>query len=312
MIFHGTLNASDRRDSLKVTLECAHCLLERAINQVKLATDDPELRMKVVQAMTKFLGDNFNGDAVPSHIGTDRDLLVQRMTGNDPYKDLKHLSNEIALGILPELQKLVDEHDDPKERFRTATLITAAANAIEFDVSGRDFSLDELRLIIDSVETDLAIDQVEEFRKLLGGVDEVLYLMDNAGEMVLDMILIREIKRLGPRVIAIVKRGPVLNDATTVDADEVDLGDCADEVRDTGAAAIGVNLERSSEEFKKLFKSAKLIIAKGMGNFESLTEFDPSCPTIHIMRTKCNPVAQHVGVPRNKNVVLIRMPHETE
>jgi len=292
-----------------VTLECAHCLLERAINQVKLATDDPALRMRVVEAMTQFLGENFNGDAVPSHIGTERDLLVQKMTGNDPYEGLKHQSNEMALGILPELQKLVDEREDSRMRFRVATLIAAAANAIEFDVSGRDFSLSELRLIIDNVETDLAIDQVDEFRKCLENVKEVLYLMDNAGELVLDMILISEIKRIGPRVIAVVKGGPVLNDATMIDANEVGLSHCADEVRDTGASAIGVNLERNSEEFKELFSSAELIVAKGMGNFESLTEFEPSCPIVHIMRTKCNPVAEHVGVARNKNVVLIRRPH---
>lgn len=295
-----------------MTLECAHCLLERAINQVKLATDDPDLRMRVVEAITQFLGENFNGDAVPSHIGTDRDLLVQEMTGNDPYEELKRQSNEMALGILPELQKLVDEYEDPAKRFRTATLITAAANAIEFDVSGRDFSLDELRLIIDNVEADLAIDQVEEFMSLLGDVKEVLFLHDNAGEVVLDMILIREIRRIGPKVIAVVKGGPILNDATMIDADEVGLSDCADEVRDTGAAAIGVNLERNSEEFKNLFSSAELIVAKGMGNFESLTELEPSCPIIHIMRTKCNPVAEHVGVPKNKNVVLIRMPPSSD
>ena len=295
-----------------MTLECAHCLLERAINQVKLATDDPDLRMRVVEAITQFLGENFNGDAVPSHIGTDRDLLVQEMTGNDPYEELKRQSNEMALGILPELQKIVDEYEDPAKRFRTATLITAAANAIEFDVSGRDFSLDELRLIIDNVEADLAIDQVEEFMSLLGDVKEVLFLHDNAGEVVLDMILMREIRRIGPKVIAVVKGGPILNDATMIDADEVGLSDCADEVRDTGAAAIGVNLERNSEEFKKLFSSAELIVAKGMGNFESLTELEPSCPIIHIMRTKCNPVAEHVGVPRNKNVVLIRMPPSSD
>ena len=279
---------------------------------MKLATDDPDLRMRVVEAITKFLGENFNGEAVPSHIGTDRDLLVQEMTGNDPYEELKRQSNEMALSILPELQKLVDENEDTESRFRTATLITAAANAIEFDVSGRDFDLDELRVILDNVESDLVVDQVNEFRSLLGGMEEVLYLMDNAGEVVLDMILIREIKRLGPRVIAVVKGGPILNDATMIDAEEVALAECADEVRDTGAAAIGVNLERNSEEFKELFSSAELIVAKGMGNFESLTEFDPSCPTVHIMRTKCNPVAEHVGVPRNKNVVLIRMPSEEE
>ena len=291
---------------MKVTLECAHCLLERAINQVKLATDDPELQMQVVTEMLKFLGDNFNDESVPSNIGTDRDLMVQRMTGKDPYKELKHESNEMALGILPELRVLVENAGDSHSRFRMAALIAAAANAIEFDVSGRDFSLDELKHIISNVESDLAIDQVREFRELCENTEEILYLMDNAGEIVLDIILIDEIRKIGPRVVAVVKGGPILNDATLMDADEVELSKYADEVIDTGTPAIGVNLERSSSEFKKRFLSAELIVAKGMGNFESLTEFELDCPVVHIMRTKCNPVAQHVGCPRNKNIVMIR------
>jgi len=291
---------------MKVTLECAHCLLERAINQVKLATDDPELQMQVVTEMLKFLGDNFNDESVPSNIGTDRDLMVQRMTGKDPYKDLKHESNEMALGILPELRVLVENAGDSHSRFRMAALIAAAANAIEFDVSGRDFSLDELKHIIANVESDLAIDQVSEFRELCENAEEILYLMDNAGEVVLDIILIDELRKIGPKVVAVVKGGPILNDATMMDADEVELSKYADEVIDTGTPAIGVNLERSSNEFKKRFLSAELIVAKGMGNFESLTEFELDCPVVHIMRTKCNPVAQHVGCPRNKNIVMIR------
>ncbi len=296
---------------MKVTLECAHCLLERAINQIKLATDDPELQMRVVEAMTKFLGENFSGESVPSHIGTDRDLIVQKMTGKDPYEFLKRMSNEMALSILPELQALIEEKDDSNERFRTAALIAAAANAIEFDVTGREFSLAELREIIGNVEADLFIDHLDQFKELCKGVNEVLYLMDNAGEIVLDMLLIKEIKRLGPRVIAVVRGGPVLNDATMIDAEEIGLADCADEVLDTGAPAIGVNLERNSEEFKELFHTAELIVAKGMGNFESMTEFEPACPIVHILRTKCNPVAEEVGVPKNKNVILIRMPPES-
>ncbi|MCF2135940.1 MAG: ARMT1-like domain-containing protein [Candidatus Thorarchaeota archaeon] len=293
---------------MKVSIECAHCLLQRAVNQVKLATDDPELQMDVITAMTRFLADNLTADSVPSHIGTDRDLLVQRMTGKDPYADLKRQSNRIALELLPDLLRIVEESGDDAARFRRAALIAAAANAIEFDVSGRHFGLDELRGILDRVEHDLAIDQVDEFRELCRNADEVLYLMDNAGEIVLDIVLISEIRRLGPRVIAYVKGGPVLNDATMDDAEEVGLANYADEVRDTGAPAIGVNPERNSKEFLDAFFSAQLIVAKGMGNYESLTEFDPTCPVVHVMRTKCDTVAKHVGVPRNKNVVLIRKP----
>ncbi|MHA2070913.1 MAG: ARMT1-like domain-containing protein, partial [Candidatus Thorarchaeota archaeon] len=83
-----------------MTLECAHCLLDRAINQVKLATDDPETQMNVTAAMLDFLSKSFNMEAVPSHIGTDRDLLVQEMTGRDPYEELKRISNVMALDIL--------------------------------------------------------------------------------------------------------------------------------------------------------------------------------------------------------------------
>ncbi len=293
---------------MKVTLHCAHCLLDRAVNQIRLATDDPDLQMRVVTAMLDFLGKNFNAASVPSHIGTDRDLLVQKMTGRDPYEGLKRESNAMALSILPDLKDLVEEVVDPQMRFRRATLIAAAANAIEFDVSGRDFTLDELRHILERVESDLAFDQVEEFMHLCLNSKEVLFLTDNAGEIVLDMILISEIRRLGPKVIAVVKGGPVLNDATMTDAEEVGLSECADEVIDTGAAAIGVNLERNSDAFKDVFLSAELIVAKGMGNFESLTEFKPHCPTVHIFRTKCIPVADHVGCERNKNVVMIRYP----
>jgi uncharacterized protein with ATP-grasp and redox domains len=264
--------------------------------------------MEVITAMLKFLGKDFSEDSVPSHIGTKRDLLVQKMTGKDPYKELKHQSNQMALSILPELQELVEESPTPQVRFRRAALIAAAANAIEFDVAGREFDLEELRTILDNVENDLAIDQVDEFLELCQNVNEVLYLMDNSGEIVLDIILISEIKRIGPRVTAVVKAGPILNDATMVDAEEVGLSDFADEVIDTGAQAIGVNLELCSSEFKDRLFTSQMIVAKGMGNFEALTEFEPPSPTVHIMRTKCIPVAQHVGCSRNQNVVMIRKP----
>ncbi len=262
--------------------------------------------MEVITEMMKFLGKNFSEESVPSHIGTDRDLIVQRMTGKDPYEELKQLSNTMALGILPELYQLVDEAGDANSQFRTATLIAAAANAIEFDVSGREFSLDELRDILGNVEADLAIDEIKEFMDLCRNVSEVVYLMDNAGEVVLDMILIREIKKLGPKVYAVVKGGPILNDATMTDAKDVSLSECADKVYSTGAAAIGVNLERASDEFKDLLSNSELIVAKGMGNYESMTEIEPTSPVVHIMRTKCLPVADHVGTPRDKNVVKIR------
>jgi uncharacterized protein with ATP-grasp and redox domains len=107
-------------------------------------------------------------------------------------------------------------------------------------------------------------------------------------------------------VTAVVKGGPILNDATMEDAKMVGLDKCADEVIDTGAPAIGVNIPRSSEAFKQLLSDTDLIVAKGMGNYESMTELGLKPPVVHILRTKCLPVARHVGAPMDKNVVKIR------
>jgi len=264
--------------------------------------------MKVIAAMTKLLEREFTVDSVPCHIGTDRDLLVQKMTGVDPYKELKRKSNEMALSILPELKRSIDGMDSPVQRFRRAALIAAAANAIEFDVAGREFSLDDFEDIVDHIESDLVIDHIEPFRRLCKKAHGVTYLMDNAGEVALDIVLISQIKDLGPRVTAVVKSAPILNDATLEDARDVGLAGFADRIVDTGSPTIGIILERTSQEFKQLLFSSELIVAKGMGNYEALTELTIPCPVVHILRTKCLPVAEHIGVPRNKNVVLLRQP----
>jgi len=273
-----------------------------------LATTDKDLQSRVVASMMELLEREFTVDSVPCYIGTDRDLLVQRMTGVDPYKDLKARSNEMALRILPELQMSIDMMRSPVQKFRRAALIAAAANAIEFDVAGRDFCLADFKEIVDRVESDLVVDDIEPFRRLCKQVRNVTYLVDNAGEVALDTILISQIKRLGPRVTAVVKKGPILNDATLEDAKEVGLNSIADQVMDMGAPTIGIILNRASEEFKQVLFSSQLIVAKGMGHYESITELKLPCPVVHILRTKCSPVADHIGVPRNKNVVLLRRP----
>ncbi len=296
------------QSELKVTPYCAECLLERAVKQVRLATSDADLQARVIAAMTELLEREFTADSVPCYIGTDRDLLVQRMTGVDPYKELKARSNEMALRILPELESSIGRMRSPVQKFRRAALIAAAANAIEFDVAGRDFSLDDFKDIVSRVEADLVVDHIEPFRRLCKEVRNVTYLVDNAGEVALDIVLISQMKHLGPRVTAVVKSSPILNDATLEDAEEVGLTSIADRVMDTGPPTIGIILNRASEEFKQVLFSSELIVAKGMGHYESLTELDLPCPVVHILRTKCNPVADHIGVPRNKNVVLLRRP----
>ena len=133
----------------------------------------------------------------------------------------------------------------------------------------------------------------------------VLLLTDNAGEIVFDRLLARELRSLGCRVTVAVKGGPALNDALVEDALMAGISSDVDEIIDTGTDAIGINLEESSEAFRSRFHNAELIVSKGMANWETLTEFPAPCPVLFLFRTKCEPVAVTVGAPLERNVAKL-------
>jgi uncharacterized protein with ATP-grasp and redox domains len=149
------------------------------------------------------------------------------------------------------------------------------------------------------------LDDTDEFKGLIKPGHRLLFLTDNAGEIAFDTLVVEELRRLGCRVTVAVKAGPSLNDALMEDAEAVGMTDAADEVITTGAAAIGVRLDEAPGWFLDRFRSADLMVAKGMANFETLTETPAPCPLLYVFRTKCEPVARAVGVPEMQNVALL-------
>ncbi len=295
---------------MKVDIECATCLVKRAVLGVSLSTEDPERQMEILTEALQIISKNFNKDAVPSRIGTLRDRTIKKLSGVDPYKKIKHESNEMALSVKALLEKEL-EHLPVEKRFRRACLIAAAGNVIEFGISENQFTLEELDKIVASVERDLIIDQVDEFYNLIKNTKNVVFLTDNAGEIALDTLLVKELNKI-TNVIVVVKDKPILNDATMEDALYVGMDKVCSKLITSGTDAIGTYLPESSEELKKLLNETDLIIAKGMGHFESLTELSFKQPVVHIFRTKCERVARYVGVPTGKNVILIRYPETKE
>ena len=96
-----------------------------------------------------------------------------------------------------------------------------------------------------------------------------------------------------------------MNDALMVDAEQVGMTELANEVITTGTDAIGIRLDESPESFKTRFFSADLIIAKGMANWETLTETPAPCPILFLLRTKCEPVARSIKAPEHQNIALL-------
>jgi uncharacterized protein with ATP-grasp and redox domains len=291
---------------LKVEAECSACILSRGAAEAAEATTNPALRFRVMADLLRLLYKEFKPTAVPADLGTKRDRLVKRITGNsDPYKRRKRISNEKALKLLSYARKIVEEGYTQQDRLKKACLCAIVGNVMEFDIPGHRFTFSSLRKSFREAGKDLAIDDVSKAYELAKKAGTVLYMTDNAGEIVFDTLLVEQLKNMGLKVIVAVKGGPIINDATLEDAEVSGMSKIADKVITTGTDAVGFALKEVSPEFLEAYKNVDLVFAKGMGYAETLTEYKLKKPHLLLFRTKCNPVANFFASPREKNVAKL-------
>jgi uncharacterized protein with ATP-grasp and redox domains len=287
---------------LKVGSRCGYCLLHRGYKMINMSTEDEETRLKAMEGLLRLMGDQFGPDAVPSVIGAERGRVIARVTGcEDPYQEMKKEANRHAMELLPGLREHMAEQPEA-ERLRAACLISCLGNVVDYDVPGNDSDIDAAMGLL---EEGFYIDDIDELKKHIETGTRLLFFTDNAGEIAFDTLVVEELRKLGAHVTVAVKGGPSLNDALMRDAEEVGMTEAADEVITTGTDAIGVRLDESPEWFLERFYDADVIIAKGMANWETLTENPAPCPLMYLFRTKCEPVARAVGAPERQNVALL-------
>jgi len=274
--------------------------------EIEKATNDSSVQFEAMSALTKFLAKEFKPTAVPAHLGTERDRLIKRITGNnDPYAKTKQTSNQKALEILPLAEKLVSSESSDESRFRKACLCAIVGNVIEFDIPDHVFRFEDMGKLVQRAEKDLALNDISKIFKASRKAKKILYLADNAGEIAFDTLLVHELKRLGVQVTVAVKDKPVINDATIEDARYVGMHHVADAIISTGTDAVGLVPEECSNEFLTIYNHAELVVAKGMGYAETLTEVNLKSPHAMLLRTKCRPVANFFHVDTEKNVAKL-------
>jgi uncharacterized protein with ATP-grasp and redox domains len=274
--------------------------------EIQKATNDRSLQFKAMSALLRFLAEEFKPTANPAYLGTKRDRIIRKITGNpDPYAKSKQISNQKALEILPLAKNLVSNESSTELKFRKACLCSIVGNIMEFDIPDNPFKLTDLKKLIQEAEKDLAIDEIPQIFNEAKKAKNILYLTDNAGEIAFDTLLVQELKKLGPHVTVAVKNGPILNDATMEDAKYVGMHEVADEIITTGADAVGLIPNECSDEFLKVYNSADFVVAKGMGYAETLTELQLPVPHALLLRTKCGTVANFFKVSTGKNVAKL-------
>lgn len=272
---------------MNTSLECFPCFLKQTVIALRQHGSSPETEQQVMRDVLNIVQDT-DITKPPAYTTTFIHRAIRKGTGSDPFVSVKEEFNNVALALYPGLKEMLRKSDDP---VRTASRLAIAGNIIDFGIFT---SVDIDRSIRQSLQTEIAVDDYEDFRKELDSSENILYLLDNAGEIVFDRLMIEELASVGKKVKAVVKGSPVLNDVTRRDAAQSGL-DKVCEIIDNGSDAIGTILPWTSEEFQREFLEAELVISKGQGNFETLTGIKKRI--YYLFQSKCDVVSRELGLP---------------
>ena len=289
--------ASESRSiKMRTHLDCIPCFFKQALQAGRLAGADELTQKRIADELAREIP-RFDLSLSPPEMGRAIYQIARKIAiHDDPYKEIKHKSNQLALGLLPKLREKVEASRD---RLLTATELAIAGNVIDYGVKN---SLEIEREAENFLNGNFDIHNkynkpifaYREFRQALGKAGVVLYLADNAGETIFDRVLIEEIKRLSKKsgIFYAVKDKPIINDALIDDALICGIDKVA-QVISSGCDAPGTILGLCSRQFRAIYKDADLIISKGQGNFEALSSKDE--PIYFLFRIKCTVVAMQLG-----------------
>jgi uncharacterized protein with ATP-grasp and redox domains len=264
-----------------------------------MASTDLIVHEQVMRVLLRRLSET-DMDSQPPVLAQRIHRRLRELTGvEDPYRAAKDQQNQMALDLLRELKAGVDAAPDP---FASAVQLAIAANIIDL---GAKTGLTEAEVLssLQRATNEPIVGDMECFRAAVRQARRILYLADNAGEIVFDRLLIEQF--LPERVIVAVRGAPIINDATLTDAQTVGLQEIV-EVIDNGSDIPGTVLEDCSQEFQRRFDQADLIIAKGQGNFETLS--DEQCNIFFLFKVKCPVIAAQVGLPVGTHVLARSSP----
>ena len=276
---------------MRTFLECLPCMMQQALRAGRMATDD-DIKVKKILDEVGALIKDIPMDSTPAESGALVYGKIREITGViDPYKKIKEASIKEAQSLYPELKKAVTDSDNP---LLTAIRIAIAGNVIDFGMSKKFSLVEDVQKIL---KQDFAIKDFDDFETQLKNARSVLYLGDNAGESVFDKILIEE---LGKPVTYVVREIPVINDVVYQDAIDSGLDEVA-EIISSGTTAPGTILDLCTDDFVEIFNQADMVISKGQGNYEGLSNVDRS--VFFLLKAKCPVIADDIGV-KDDDIIL--------
>jgi uncharacterized protein with ATP-grasp and redox domains len=278
---------------------CTDCLISRVEYESRLCTDDEALVQKVVDACRALL-QRISADPVPAPvIASQVHRLAYQMIGDaDPYLSLKQANNEDAMAVCRRVR-------DDLTTFRDLALASVIGNTLDYGSKAHTVTDNFVEYFHQEFAAGLTIDHTEAMEPL---TSRVVYIADNCGEIVFDALFADHLRKNGSHVTFAVRGAPILNDATLADAVALGLDRRVNLLTTTtgGIAELGLNLDLVPPALADALDRATLIIAKGMANYESLSEYRDLAPVAHMMTVKCEPISADIGIPVGSRIALLR------
>ncbi|MBN2509209.1 MAG: DUF89 family protein, partial [Spirochaetales bacterium] len=302
----GILILRDIGTFMNTYLECIPCFFNQALSAARLNGLSESDTWSLLSGIAAEIPKLRKEDNPPTMSRLIYAKIREFAKEDDPYKQVKESSNKHALAVYPALKSKVKNAQDP---LCTALELSAAGNIIDFGANARIDVQKEISTIIDTTIETIRHEQSRHFNcaafaSALAKSRTILFLADNAGEIVFDRVLIELLKELNPglRVTVAVRGAPVLNDCTLEDAEQSGIGASSD-IISNGADAPGTILDICSPEFLHHFETSDMIISKGQGNYETLSSSDRNI--FFILKAKCGVVARHAGCTKGEILLLL-------
>jgi uncharacterized protein with ATP-grasp and redox domains len=294
------------------TFEIATKTLDLSLEQLNLSKERKnEIKFDAIKKILKILEKEFSEYSYPFRLSFKVYEMIKELTGiKDPYNHLKEYSNEICLNLEDFIWNEINKSKNFKEKLSIAILASITGNIIDFGTAGLELNLGVIPIKekFKQIKTqglkinhlDILIEKLEKHKKCL-------YILDNAGEIVFDKLVMRLFKGHGIKTIAVVKSGPITNDATLEDAKMVNLNEYADKILTTGSNSYGIDPDAVDAKFLENLINEPVIIAKGQANLETFLSLFNEIKlndVFLILRVKCDVCAHLIGdVQKGDNVL---------
>jgi len=282
---------------MKTHLDCIPCFYKQALTAARHAGASSKKQKEVFDNLAKILS-KFPLTISPPEMAREIYRLVSNTLGvdDDIYAEIKDKSNKLVLGIYDQLKNKIA---NSKNHLLTAVELAIAGNIIDYGAKTSLNIDEEVEKILSEEESEIneenkLIFNYPEFKNRLEKSKSILYLADNAGEVVFDRLLIEELTNIyqDVKIIYAVKEKPIINDALAKDACQCGI-DKIVEVISSGSDAAGTVLSLCSVEFLEIFTKADMVISKGQGNFEALSGEKRSM--FFLFKIKCPIIANEIN-----------------